>query len=82
MPENTRPASSPIKGSLRDAIRTFVAFIVAFLFTKLLGETTAVDLAGAQEAIVVIITSALFAFIGKVMRNKGGEGWTSIGKII
>jgi hypothetical protein len=43
-----------------------------------LGEATAVNLAGAQEAVVVIITSAIFAFIGKSMRNSG----LAIGKVM
>jgi uncharacterized membrane protein YccC len=73
-----RPASSPIKGSMRDALRTFIAFAVAFAFTKILGETGAVDLAGAQEALVVIITSGILAFAGKAFRNKG----LAIGKVI
>jgi uncharacterized membrane protein YccC len=73
-----RIASSPTSGAFRDAIRTFVAFIVAFALTKLLGEATAVNLAGAQEAVVVIITSAIFAFIGKSMRNSG----LAIGKVM
>ena len=73
-----RTASSPTTGAFRDAIRTFVAFAVAFVFTKLLGETTAVDLAGAQEAVVVIITSAVLAFVGKAMRNKE----VALGKIV
>lgn len=78
MTEKKRAASAPATGAFRDAIRTFVAFIVAFAFTKLLGETTAVDLAGAQEAVVVIITSAVLAFAGKAMRNSG----MAIGKVV
>jgi hypothetical protein len=63
---------------MRDAIRTFIAFLVALLFTKIFGEVTAVELAGAQEAIVVIVTSALLAFIGKAMRNAG----MTLGKVV
>jgi hypothetical protein len=37
-----------------------------------------VDLAGAQEAVVVIITSAVLAFAGKAFRNKG----SAVGKVI
>jgi hypothetical protein len=73
-----RKASSPTTGAFRDSIRTFVAFVVAFVFTKLVGETTAIDLAGAQEAVVVIVTSALLAFIGKAFRNKG----KALGKVL
>jgi hypothetical protein len=78
MPNETREASSPITGGMRDAVRTFVAFVVAFLFAKLIGETTAIDLAGAQEAVVVIITSAILAFAGKAFRNNG----VTVGKVI
>jgi hypothetical protein len=73
-----RTASAPATGAFRDAIRTFVAFVVAFIATKFLGEATALDLAGAQEAAVVIVTSAILAFVGKVMRNSG----MAIGKIV
>jgi len=82
MPEEKRPASPPITGSLRDALRTFVAFFVAFGFAKLtnvLGDSAqSVDLTGAQEAVVVIIVSAILAFAGKAFRNKG----VSVGKVI
>ena len=71
MPGKERVASSPLKGGMRDAIRTMIAFIVAFGFAKLLGATTAGEMAGPQEALVVIITSAVLAFIGKSMRNHG-----------
>ena len=77
MPREDRVASSPVKGGMRDAVRTFVAFIVAFVFTKFVGETTAIDLAGAQEAVVVIITSAILAFMGKAFRDNN----SLIGKI-
>jgi hypothetical protein len=73
-----RPASSPIKGSMRDMVRTFVAFFVAFLFVKLGGALPGVELAGVQEAVIVILTSALMAFIGKAFRNSG----MAIGKIL
>jgi hypothetical protein len=39
---------------------------------------TAINLQGATEGVVVIITSAIFAFIGKSMRNSG----VSLGKVI
>lgn len=74
----TRPASTPTKGGLRDIVRTFVAFVVAFAFTKLGGAIPGVDLAGMQEAVIVIVTSAILAFVGKAMRNSG----MSLGKII
>jgi hypothetical protein len=66
-----RAASSPVKGGARDAIRTFVAFAVAFAFTKLGGDIPGVDMAGVQEALVVIIMSGILAFMGKAMRNNG-----------
>ena len=81
MPEDDkveRTASSPIKGSLRDAIRTFVAFLVAFGFTWLGGKIPGVDLAGMQEGLIVILTSAILAFAGKAFRNKG----VSVGEIL
>jgi hypothetical protein len=71
MPGEERTASSPLAGGLRDAVRTFVAFVVAFLFVKLGALVPGVDLASAQEAIVVIVTSGILAMIGKVMRDKG-----------
>lgn len=78
MPEEARPASSPATGAFRDSIRTFVAFLVAFAFTKMFGEVAAVDLAGAQEAVITIVMSAVFAGLGKLMRNKGN----ALGKVI
>jgi hypothetical protein len=78
MPEEPRVASSPTTGAARDSFRTFVAFLVAFLFTKIFGEVAAVDLAGAQEAVITIIMSAVFAGLGKLMRNKG----VALGKVI
>jgi hypothetical protein len=78
MPEETRTASTPIVGGLRDAARTFVAFVVAFAFVKLGALVPGVDLASTEEAVVVIITSGLLAMIGKLMRNKG----MSFGKIV
>ena len=78
MPENERPASTPTKGALRDAVRTFVAFGVAFIFVKIGGAIPGIDLAGSQEAVIVIITSAIMAFAGKAFRNKG----LSVGKVI
>lgn len=78
IPPAGRTASSPLMGGIRDAVRTFVAFVVAFAFVKLGALVPGVDLASAQEAIVVIITSGLLAMIGKLMRNKG----MSFGKIV
>jgi hypothetical protein len=75
---NERKASSPIAGSLRDALRTFVAFGVAFVFVKIGGDIPGVDMAGAQEALVVIITSAILAFAGKAFRNND----VTIGKVL
>ena len=77
-PDPVRPASSPIMGSVRDAVRTFVAFLVAFVFVKLGALVPGVDLASAQEAIVVNITSAVLAFAVKAMRGAG----VSLGKVI
>jgi len=78
MAETTRPASAPTTGALRDAVRTFVAFIVAFLFAKITAAGLEVDLTGVQEGVVVIITSAILAFVGKAMRNKG----MTLGKVV
>jgi len=66
-----RPASPPLSGALRDAVRTFVAFVVAFGFAKLTQTGLDIDLTGAQEGLVVILTSAILAFVGKAMRNHG-----------
>ncbi len=73
MPSEERVASSPIKGSMRDAIRTFVAFVVAFGFTWLGGKIPGVELAGMQEGIIVILTSAILAFVGKAFRSSDGS---------
>lgn len=73
-----RPASSPTTGALRDVVRTFVAFVVAFAFVKLGGAIPGVDLAGVQEGVIVIITSAILAFVGKAMRNND----KAIGRVI
>lgn len=81
MPEEEmpgRPASGPFAGSARDALRTFVAFVVAFAFTKLGGAIPGVELAGVQEAVVVILMSAIMAFAGKAFRNSD----MAIGKIM
>lgn len=69
--EEPRPASPPVKGLLRDVVRTSVAFVVAFGFTKLTTLGLNVDLSGLQESLVVIITSAILAYIGKVARDHG-----------
>jgi uncharacterized membrane protein YccC len=82
MAETTRVASTPTQGALRDATRTFVAFVIAFLLTRLVGAETAVDLAGATEGLVVIITSALFAFVGKLMRDKDDLVVNPVGKVV
>ena len=76
--EPARTASAPTTGALRDAVRTFVGFVVAFLAVKLFGEAGSEHVIGATEGLVVIITSAIFAFVGKAMRNKG----LSFGKIV
>ena len=68
--EVPRSASSPIKGSMREVVRTFVAFVVAFAFTWLGGKLPAVELAGVQEGIL--------AFAGKAFRNSG----LAVGKIL
>lgn len=79
MPEETeRKASSPPVGAMRDAVRTLIGFIIAFGLVKLFGEDKAAELAGVSEGLVVIITSAILAFVGKAMRNDG----MSAGKII
>jgi uncharacterized membrane protein YccC len=78
MAETTRVASTPSQGALRDAVRTFVAFIIAFLLAKLVDAETAVNLAGATEGLVVIVTSAIFAFVGKMLRDKGNV----VGKVV
>ena len=73
-----RKASSPAAGGVRDVVRTVVAFAVAFLFMKLGGAIPGVDLAGMQEAIVVILVSGIMAFMGKSFRSAG----KSVGKIM
>jgi hypothetical protein len=73
-----RTASTPLAGGLRDMVRTFVAFVVAFGFVKLGTLVPGIDLASAEEAIVVIITSGILAAVGKVMRNAG----MSFGKVV
>lgn len=78
MAEETRVASTPIKGGMRDMIRTFVAFGVAFLFTWIGGKIPGVDLAGMQEAVIVIIVSGVMAFAGKAFRSAG----ISVGKVM
>jgi hypothetical protein len=55
-----------------------VAFGVAFVFVKIGGDVPGVDMAGAQEALVVIITSAILAFAGKAFRNHD----VTIGKVL
>ena len=78
MPGQGRKASSPLTGGMRDIIRTFVAFVVAFGFTKLGGGIPGVDQAGLVEAIVVIVMSAILAFTGKAFRNSD----KAVGKVI
>ena len=78
MAEEARAASSPVMGGARDMVRTFVAFVVAFIFVKLGALVPGVDLASTEEAVVVIITSGVLAFVGKAMRNKG----ISFGKVV
>ena len=69
MAEETRVASSPVKGGMRDMVRTFVAFFVAFGFTWLGGQLPGVELAGMQEAVIVIVVSGIMAFAGKAFRS-------------
>jgi hypothetical protein len=82
MPNETRAASSPIKGGLRDALRTLVAFAVAALLAlaaKKLGIIEgSVDLVGIGEGITVVVMSAIMAFAGKAFRNNG----VTVGKVI
>jgi hypothetical protein len=81
MPEEElpgRPASSPTAGGLRDIVRTFVAFGVAFTFVKIGGAVPGVDMAGMQEAVIVIIVSAVMAFAGKAFRGAG----IGVGKVM
>lgn len=78
MTKATRKASSPAMGGMRDAIRTMVGFGVAFLLIKIFGEETATSMTGMTESIIVVITSAIFAFMGKSLRNADN----SAGKVI
>ena len=78
MAEEERVASSPVKGGIRDVVRTFVGFAVAFIFVKIGGAVPGVDLAGMQEAVIVIIVSAIMAFAGKSFRSAG----ISVGKVM
>jgi len=78
MADEDRVASSPVKGGLRDIVRTFVGFFVAFIFVKIGGAIPGVDLAGAQEAVIVILVSAIMAFAGKAFRGAG----MSVGKVM
>ncbi len=78
MAEKKRTASSPTAGGLRDLVRTFVGFGVAFIFVKIGGAVPGVDLAGMQEAVIVIIVSAIMAFAGKAFRGAG----MSVGKVM
>ena len=71
MAEETRVASSPAKGGMRDMVRTFVAFFVAFGFTWIGGKVPGIELAGMQEAVIVILVSAIMAFAGKAFRSNG-----------
>jgi hypothetical protein len=59
-------------------VRTFVGFGVAFAFVKIGGAVPGIDLAGAQEAVIVIIVSAIMAFCGKAFRSSG----MAIGKVM
>lgn len=78
MAEKARVASSPVKGGMRDLVRTFVGFVVAFIFVKIGGAVPGVDLAGAQEAVIVMIVSGIMAFAGKSFRSAGMK----IGKVM
>jgi len=71
--ETTRTASAPTTGMVRDSVRTTLAFALFWLLTKIVGAEMAESMGGAVEAVVVILTSALFAFIGKLSRNKADE---------
>ncbi len=71
MPENTRKASPPSIGAARDAVRTLIGFGVFMLVAKVVGDETAVSLSEPVQAMVVMVTSALFAFVGKKLRNSG-----------
>ena len=70
MAETMRVASTPNAGALRDAVRTSIAIGLTMLMAKLVGEETAASLSGTIEAVVVVAISALFAWVGKTMRNK------------
>ena len=71
--ETTRTASPPSVGMVRDSVRTTLAFALYWLLTKIVGAEMAESMGGAVEAVVVIITSALFALLGKLSRNEADE---------
>ena len=72
MPEDViRKASPPSIGAARDAVRTLIGFGAFMLLAKMVGDETATSLSGPVQALVVMVTSALFAFLGKKLRNTG-----------
>lgn len=73
MPEDERKASPPSAGAARDAVRTLIGFGLFMLVAKVAGDENAAQMGGAVEAIVVVITSAVFAFVGKKLRNGGNK---------
>lgn len=68
--DGARPASTPNVGAVRDAVRTTLAFGIAWALTKIVGAEMATQMSGAVEGVVVVAVSALFAWLGKVFRNK------------
>jgi len=78
MDEEPREASPPKVGAARDAVRTLVALGIAGLLVGTVGEEEAAKLSDAIAPAIVIGISALFAFLGKKLRNSGSK----LGKVV
>jgi hypothetical protein len=59
-------------------VRTLIGFIVAFLLAKIVGTEAAASLSEPVQAGVVVVTSALFAWLGKTLRNRDN----AVGKVV
>ena len=78
MDEEPREASPPRVGAARDATRTLIACGIAWLLVGVVGEEQAATMSDALAPAIVIGVSAVFAFLGKKLRNDGSK----LGKVV
>ena len=66
-----RQASSPVSGAVRDSIRPSIGLGVGFLIAKFLPSQSGGDLQESVTGVVVVVVSAILAWLGKKLRDDG-----------